>query len=152
MTFNAALTHSAQAARLPHMEFLRTSAAFPFSAAVIHSGRTLETVLTGIPPGGDAPVAGGVTAELGEIFRQLDDVLAVAGVTKFAVCSVRLYLAALLRDIAEVNSVYREYFQTHPPNRRAYGVTLQSGMLIEAAFVAELPLATVPISNTDCTE
>jgi hypothetical protein len=57
-----------------------------------------------------------------------------------------------LRDIAEVNSVYREYFQTHPPNRRAYGVTLQSGMLIEAAFVAELPLATVPISNTDCTE
>lgn len=127
------------------MELLGTSATFPFSTAVIHSGRTLEAVLTGIPPGSDAPIAGGVTAELREIFRQLDHVLAQAGVTKIAVCSVRLYLAELLRDIAEVNSVYREYFRSHPPNRRAYGVTLQSGMLIEAAFVAELPsVATHP--------
>ena len=31
------------------------------------------------------------------------------------------------------------YFAAHPPNRRAYGVDLQVGMLVEAAFVAELP-------------
>jgi len=121
------------------MEFLLTSATFPFSAAVIHSGSTLEAVLTGIPEGSNAPVTGGVTQELREIFRQLDHVLALAGITKTAVCSVRLYLADVLRDIAAVNSVYEEYFGKHPPNRRAYGVTLQSGMLIEAAFVAEIP-------------
>ena len=120
------------------MEFLLTSACFPFSAAVIHSGRTLEAVLTGIPAGNNSPIPGGVTEELREIFRQLDQVLALAGTTKTTVCSVRLYLADVLRDIAAVNSVYREYFGTHPPNRRAYGVTLQSGMLIEAAFVAEI--------------
>lgn len=120
------------------MEFLFTSQTFPFSKAVIHSGRTLETVLTGIAPGAAQPVPGGVIAELEEIFRQLDEVLAAAGAHKTAVVSVRLYLQDVLRDIAAVNQAYSAYFGTHPPNRRAYGVNLQSGMLIEAAFVAEL--------------
>lgn len=120
------------------MQFLQTSNTFPFSGAVIYSGRTLETVLTGIPDDDAKPVPGGVVAELKEIFRQLDEVLAEAGVDKTAVVSVRLYLADVLRDIAAVNAAYKEYFGTHPPNRRAYGVVLQSGMLIEAAFVAEL--------------
>jgi 2-iminobutanoate/2-iminopropanoate deaminase len=121
------------------MQFLFTSKTFPFSTAVIHSGRTLETVLTGIPTGASAPVAGGVTAELREIFRQLDEVLAAAGVDKTVVVSARLYLQEVMRDIAAVNEVYKEYSGTHPPNRRAYGVDLQAGMLVEAAFVAELP-------------
>lgn len=121
------------------MQFLCTSHDFPFSSAVIHSGRTMEAVLTGIPPSADAPVAGGATEELREVFRQLEDLLKIAGLDRTSVCSVRLYLQDVLRDIAEVNSVYKEYFGTHPPNRRAYGVELQSGMLIEAAFVMELP-------------
>jgi len=121
------------------MEFLRTSSTFPFSAAVIHSGRTMEAVLTGIPPGGNAPVPGGAAAEMREIFRQYDELLQQAGVDRTAVVSVRLYLQEVVRDIAEVNQVYREYFGSHPPNRRAYGVDLQTGMLVEAAFVAELP-------------
>ena len=120
------------------MEFLFTNPTFPFSGAVIHSGRTLETVLTGIPVGGAKPVEGGVIAELEEIFRQLDAVLAAAGAEKTSVVSVRLYLQDIGRDIAAVNQAYKQYFQTHPPNRRAYGVILQAGMLIEAAFVAEL--------------
>lgn len=125
------------------MKFLRTSPDFPFSAAVIHSGRTLETVLTSIAPGETFPVPGGPGAELREIFRQLNDVLASAGVDKTAIVSVRLYLQNVMRDIAEVNAVYKEYFGTHPPNRRAYGVDLQSAMLVEAAFVAELPCGQV---------
>jgi len=120
------------------MKFLLTSSSFPFSTAVIHSGRTLETVLTPIPPGEAKPVAGGPGAELREIFRQLDQVLELAGISKTSIVSCRLYLQDVLRDIAEVNLVYAEYFETHPPNRRAYGVTLQVGMLVEAVFVAEL--------------
>ncbi len=120
------------------MKFLLTSSTFPFSTAVIHSGRTLETVLTSIPPGETKPVAGGPGAQLREIFRQLDQVLELAGIGKTAVVSCRLYLQDVLRDIPEVNLVYAEYFGTHPPNRRAYGVTLQAGMLVEAAFVAEM--------------
>jgi len=121
------------------MKFINTRANFPFSDAVIHSGRVLETVLTGIPPGADRPVSGGVVEELQEIFRQLDAILGKAGVTRDAIASVRLYLADVNRDIAVVNKAYAEYFGSHPPSRRAYGVTLQLGMLIEAAFVAELP-------------
>jgi 2-iminobutanoate/2-iminopropanoate deaminase len=120
------------------MKFLFTSPTFPFSTAVIHSNRTLETVLTGIPPNGTKPVEGGVAAELEEIFRELDVVLEAAGAAKTSIVSVRLYLQDVMRDIAAVNEVYKQYFGTHPPNRRAYGVNLQAGMLIEAAFVAEL--------------
>jgi 2-iminobutanoate/2-iminopropanoate deaminase len=120
------------------MKFLFTSATFPFSTAVIHSGRTLETVLTGIPRNGTKPVEGGVVAELQEIFRQLDTVLEAAAAQKTSIVSVRLYLQDVMRDIAAVNEAYKQYFGTHPPSRRAYGVNLQSGMLIEAAFVAEL--------------
>lgn len=120
------------------MKFLLTSSTFPFSTAVIHSGRTLETVLTPIPHGETKPVSGGVGDELREIFRQLDHVLQLAGIGKQSIVSCRLYLQDVLRDIAEANAVYAEYFGDHPPNRRAYGVVLQAGMLIEAAFVAEV--------------
>ena len=121
------------------MEFLFTSKTFPFSGAVIHSGRTLETVITGIPRGESKPVEGGVAAEMREIFRQLDEVLSAAGVDKTAVVSARLYLRDVNRDTAAVNEVYKAYFAAHPPNRRAYGVDLQAGMLVKAAFIAELP-------------
>ena len=106
------------------MKFLRTSETFPFSVAVIHSGPVMEAVLTGIPPGSNAPIAGGVGAEMREIFRQYDELLKEAGVDRTAVVSVRLYLQDVVRDIAEVNAIYREYFGSHPPNRRAYGVDL----------------------------
>ncbi len=121
------------------MKFIFTNPSFPVSSAVIHSGPTLETVITGIPRGAAAPVVGGVEAEMREIFRQLDVILREAGIDKTAIASVRLYLQHIHRDISKVNEIYKEYFGSHPPNRRAYGVDLQVGMLVEAAFVAELP-------------
>ncbi len=121
------------------MQFIDTKPDFPFSSAVIHSGRTLETVLTGIRPGEKTPVEGGILAELAEIFRQLYDILSRSEVDKTAIVSVRLYLQDVTGEIGAVNEAYKEYFGTHPPNRRAYGVNLQVGMRIEAAFVAELP-------------
>ena len=121
------------------MQFIKTKEGFPFSSAVVHQGKMLESVLTGMPEGGDKPVEGGPGAELREIFRQLDGILAEVGLDKTAICSVRLYLENVNRDIAEVNAIYKEYFGSHPPNRRAYGVDLQKGMLVEAGFVAEFP-------------
>jgi 2-iminobutanoate/2-iminopropanoate deaminase len=119
------------------MQFIFTNPDFPFSQGVIHSGRVLETVLMGIPRGQKKPVSGGVGAEMHEILRQLDAILAEVGLTKSSVASVRLYLQDVNRDIAAVNEIYKEYFGSHSPNRRAYGVDLQVGMLVEAAFVAE---------------
>ena len=113
---------------------------FPFSDGVItNSRRLLETVLVGFPPEGNAPVPGGLQAELRRIFEQLDQILAGQGVDKTSVASVRLYLQRVNDEIGAANEVYKEYFGDHKPSRRAYGVDLQVGMSIEAAFVVELP-------------
>ncbi len=121
------------------MKFLRSKQGFPFSSAVIHSGKVLETVLTGMPPGETKPVEGGPAAEMKEIFKQLTEILAEAGLNKHNVCSARIYLQDVNRDVKEINAVWGEYFSGHPVNRRCYGVDLQSNMLVEAAFVAEFP-------------
>lgn len=121
------------------MQFLEVDPDFPISSAVIYKGKVMEAVITGIPDGASEPIPGGAAEEMREIFRQLEVLLTAAGATRNHICSVRLYLADVNRDVAQVNAVYRDYFGAHPPNRRAYGVTLQKGMLVEAAFVAELP-------------
>ena len=122
------------------MEFIRSNPDFPFSSAVIHSGKVLETVPTPIPPGGTKPVDGGPAAEMREIFRQLDEILDEAGLSKANLCSARIYLEHVNRDVAEVNEAWQEYLGDHPVNRRCYGVDLQAGMLVEAGFVAEFPV------------
>jgi enamine deaminase RidA (YjgF/YER057c/UK114 family) len=121
------------------MQFIRSNPNFPFSAAVIHGGKVLETVLTGIKPGESTPVEGGPEAEIREIFKQLDEILAEAGLTKQNLCSARIYLQDVNRDVAVINKVWTEYLGDHRLNRRCYGVDLQVGMLVEAAFVAEFP-------------
>ena len=121
------------------MKFINTREGFPFSDAVVHSGKVLETVLTGVPAGGDGPVAGGAGAEMREIFRQLDGILEGQGLTKRNLCSARIYLQYVNRDVGEINKEWADYLGDHPINRRCYGVELQLGMLVEAGFVAELP-------------
>jgi len=120
-------------------EFINPSKSFPICDYVIYRGRVMETVIVPIPDGEQKPVPGGAAAEMREIFRQLDEVLAAAKVDKTAIVSVRLYLQHVNRDIAAVNEVYKDYFGTHPPMRCGVGVELQAGMLVEAAFTAELP-------------
>ena len=120
------------------MRFIDSDTKFPISSAVVHSGNIFEAVVTGIPDGSSRPVPGGAAAEMREAFRQLDLLLKEAGVDRNAICTARLYLQDVLADIAEVNVVWKEYFGSHPVVRRAYGVTLQSGMRVEAAFTAEV--------------
>jgi len=121
------------------MQFIDSDREFPISSAVVHGGRVFEAVVTGIPDGSSSPVAGGAGAEMREAFRQLDLLLAEAGIDRFAVCTARLYLQDVRADIAAVNAAWKDYFGSHPVCRRAYGVDLQAGMLVEAAFTAELP-------------
>jgi enamine deaminase RidA (YjgF/YER057c/UK114 family) len=121
------------------MRFIDSDRGFPISSAVVHSGKVFEAVVTGIPDGASRPVAGGAAAEMREAFRQLDLLLEEAGVDRKAICTARLYLQDVLAEIGEVNVVWKEYFGDHPVVRRAYGVVLQAGMRVEAAFTAEIP-------------
>jgi len=121
------------------MRFIDSDTAFPISSAVVHNGKVFEAVVTGIPDGASKPVDGGAAAEMREAFRQRDLLLAETGIDRFAICTARLYLQDVRAEIAAVNVVWKEYFGQHPVCRRAYGVELQSGMRVEAAFTAELP-------------
>jgi len=121
------------------MKFIRSNDVRPSSAAVIHGGQVLETVLVGMRPGESKPVEGGAGAEIREIFRQLDEILAEAGLERTNICSARIYLQDVLRDVGEINQAWKEYFGSHPPNRRCYGVQLQAGLLVEAGFICEFP-------------
>jgi len=119
-------------------DFINPSKTFPICDYVVYRGRVMETVIVPILDGQEKPVPGGPAAEMREIFRQLEEVLAHAGATRASVVSVRLFLADVNRDIAAVNEVYTQYFQGCSPMRMAVGVQLQAGMLIEAAFTVEL--------------
>ncbi|MCE9590098.1 MAG: hypothetical protein K8S99_06205 [Planctomycetes bacterium] len=119
-------------------EFVNPSRTFPICDYVVYRGRVLETVIVPIPDGADKPVPGGAAAEMQEICRQLDEVVAAAGVGRSAVVSVQLFLAHVNRDIAAVNGVYKAYFNGCSPMRCAVGAELQSGMLVEACVRVEL--------------
>ena len=70
---------------------------------------------------------GFTAAEMREAFRQLDLLLAKAGIDRFAICTARLHLSDARGEIAAVNPVWKEYCGNHPVFRRAYGVELQAG-------------------------
>ena len=92
-----------------------------------------------MPPGATNPSKGVPGQKFERSSVSLDEILEGEGLTRRSLCSARLYLQHVNRDIPEVNEAWAEYLGDHPVNRRAYGVDLQRGMLVEAAFVAEIP-------------
>lgn len=120
-------------------EFKNPYKSFPICDVVIYSGKIMETVITPIPDGQTTPVSGSARDHMVEIFRQLDEVLALCKTPKTNVVSVRLYLQDVNRDIAQVNEVYKAYFAGCSPMRIAVGAQLQAGMLVEAVVLAQVP-------------
>jgi|SRR5579859_1402116 len=123
------------------MKFIESRNDFPVSSGVLYyPNHVFDTVLTAIPNGETMPVAANAEAQMREIFKQLDRELYSVGVDKTYIVSVKLHLKNLKRDLATVNKIYAEYFGEHRPNRGLYGVDLPPGVLIEAEFVASVPV------------
>ena len=123
------------------MKFFESRSDFPRSNAVLDCPSHLfETVLTAVSKREKKPVAGGARAQMQEILRQLDQELHSVGADRTYIISVKLHLKHLKRDLAAVDKVYAEYFDDHRPDRAVYGVDLQPGLLIEAEFVATVPV------------
>ena len=122
------------------MKFIDTRPDFPVSNAVVYGGYVFQTDLTGVPPGEARAVPGGAAAEMGEIFRQLDRILGEVGAAKTDIVSARLYLENIKRDLDAVNAVYAGYFGSHAPSRAVYGVELEPGILVQAHFLANVPV------------
>ena len=71
-------------------------------------------------------VAGGIEAQTRQVFKRLEEVLALAGCTLDDVCKVGVWLADA-RDFGSFNRVYMECFGSHRPARS----TVESRMMID---------------------
>jgi reactive intermediate/imine deaminase len=72
-------------------------------------------------------VVGGIEAQTRQVFKRLEEALALAGCTLNDVCKVGVWLADA-RDFGSFNRVYMECFGSHRPARS----TVESRLMIDA--------------------
>jgi reactive intermediate/imine deaminase len=72
-------------------------------------------------------VVGGIEAQTRQVFKRLEEALALAGCTLDDVCKVGVWLADA-RDFGSFNRVYMECFGSHRPARS----TVESRLMIDA--------------------
>jgi 2-iminobutanoate/2-iminopropanoate deaminase len=114
----------------------------PFSHAAEADGWVFLTGQMPTDPADDAaPLPEGVEAQTRRVMDNLILVLAGLDLTLDHVVSVRIFLTEFKRDYAEMNAVYRGYFDPKPlPARTCVGVTgLARDALVEIDFVARRP-------------
>lgn len=81
-----------------------------------------------VPTDGEGQIVnGGIEAQTRQVFKRLEEVLALAGCTLDDVCKVGVWLADA-RDFGSFNRVYMECFGSHRPARS----TVESRMMIDA--------------------
>jgi reactive intermediate/imine deaminase len=85
-------------------------------------------------------VAGGIEAQTRQVFKRLEDVLALAGCTLADVCKVGVWLHDA-RDFGSFNRVYMECFGEHRPARSTVEARMMIDVRIEMDVVAYKPRA-----------
>jgi reactive intermediate/imine deaminase len=85
-------------------------------------------------------VVGGIEAQTRQIFRHLEDTLALAGCTLDDVCKVGVWLADA-RDFGSFNRVYMECFGDHRPARSTVEARMMIDVKIEMDVIAYKPVA-----------
>ena len=83
-------------------------------------------------------VAGGIEAQTRQVFKRLEDVLALAGCTLDDVCKVGVWLDDA-RDFGSFNRVYMECFGSHRPARSTVEARMMIDVKIEMDVVAYKP-------------
>jgi 2-iminobutanoate/2-iminopropanoate deaminase len=114
----------------------------PYSQAVRSGSLVFVSGQIGLDPDGGDLVPGGATAEAERALRNLEAVLAAAGLGFDDVVRVTIYLVDLA-DFAAVNDVYRHRLRSPYPARATVGVSsLPRGARVEidAIAVASQPI------------
>ena len=108
----------------------------PYSQA-IDTGSTLYlSGQLGLDPAKGNLVEGGVQAQAHQAFKNIEAVLAQAGLTTDHIVKVMVLLADI-QDFAAVNEVYATYFSQPYPARSAFAVAaLPLGGLVEIEVIA----------------
>ncbi|MGY5879153.1 MAG: RidA family protein [Candidatus Thorarchaeota archaeon] len=107
-----------------------------YSAAVVHNGIVYVSGQLPIDPKTGIPSKGGIKDQTRAVFRNLTEVLALAGSSKERILRTTAYIP----DVSlwgEVNEVYVEYFGNYKPARTVVPTTkLHYGCLIEIDAIA----------------
>ena len=83
-------------------------------------------------------VVGGIEAQTRQVFKRLEEVLALAGCTLADVCKVGVWLADA-RDFGSFNRVYMECFGSHRPARSTVESRMTIDVRLEMDVVAYQP-------------
>ena len=111
----------------------------PYSQAVEHGNLVFLSGQIGLDPANGALVAGGTGAEAEQVLKNLEAVLAAAGLGFEHVVRTTIYLVDLA-DFAAVNDIYARYVREPYPARATVGVAaLPRGARVEIDAVAVRP-------------
>ena len=92
--------------------------------------------LIGLDPATNALTPGGLEPETLQIFRNMDYVLGLAGVTKTDIAKATVFLTNM-GDFAKLNTLYESYFGEHKPARSCVAVKeLPKGAVVEIEIIA----------------
>jgi len=109
----------------------------PYSQAVLAEGRFVFCAgQLGLDPATGKLVEGGVSKQTEQALKNVQAILASAGLTLEAVVKTTVFLNDL-KDFAAMNAVYVTFFGENPPARSTLGgLQLPSGALVEIECVA----------------
>jgi 2-iminobutanoate/2-iminopropanoate deaminase len=110
----------------------------PYSQAIKANGFVFVSGQLGLEPGANAIVAGGITEQTEQVFRNLRAILEAAGSSLEQLVKTTVFLQNL-DDFAGMNEVYARHVGEGPPARSTVEVAkLPSGALVEIEAIALL--------------
>lgn len=108
----------------------------PYSQAIEANGMVFLSGQVPIDPCHRELVAGGITEQTTQVFENIKNVLAEAGLTTANIVKTTVFLADMSL-FAEMNAVYAKYFEGECPARSAFAVKgLPKGALVEIESIA----------------
>ena len=108
----------------------------PYSQGIVAGELVFVSGQIPLDPATGRLVEGGFAAQVEQVLRNLDAVLAAAGSDRTRVAKVTVYLTDIDR-FGEMNAVYEQFFGDHRPARAAVGVAaLPRGAAVEMEAVA----------------
>jgi 2-iminobutanoate/2-iminopropanoate deaminase len=121
---------------------INPSAQFPFSHATVHNGIIYVSGQVGFKPGTTEVVSDDVRDQCRQTFRNIDDILAMAGSSKSRIIRCGVYLKRIEPDFSAFNECYSAWLGSHRPARSAIqaGFALP-GILVEVDCIASVQTA-----------
>ena len=108
----------------------------PYSQAIEANGMVFLSGQIPVDPATGEFVEGGITEQTTQVFENIKNVLAEAGLTTANIVKTTVFLADMSL-FAEMNAVYAKYFDAECPARYAIDVTgLPKGALVEIESIA----------------